>query len=55
MYIHIHTFKYIHAHTYYGGQMFYSVFLSVREMDTQALFAAGTYTTRDIYEKCGAR
>ena len=27
----------------------------IGEMDTQALFAAGTYTTLDIYEKCRAR
>ena len=27
----------------------------IGEMNTQALFAAGTYTTLDIYEKCRAR
>ena len=29
--------------------------LLIGEMDTQALFAAGTYITLDIYEKCLAR
>ena len=54
MHIHIHTFKHIHTHTYYGGHLFHSVLFNP-EIDIQAFFAAGTYTTLDIYEKYRTR
>ena len=53
LYIYIHSNTYIHVHITEVKR--FMVCYLIGEMDTQALFAAGTYTALDIYEKCRAR
>ena len=51
MHMHIHTFKYIHTqlHIHITEVKCFIVCYLIGEMDTQALFAAGTYTTGPRY------
>ena len=55
----VSIYTYIHSNTYIHINIkevkCFIVCYLIGEMDTQALFAAGTYNTLDIYEKCRAR
>ena len=53
--MHSYTHAYIKMHTYsykLQGSNASIVCCLIKEMDTQHVFAAGMYTTLDIYEKC---
>ena len=56
--MHNYTFTYIQIHIIHihiTEVKRFKVCCLIGAMYTQALFAAGTYTTLDIYEKCRAR
>ena len=52
MHIHIHTLKYIqsHIHIHITNVECFIVCYLIGDMDIQALFAAVTHTTLDVYE-----
>ena len=54
MYIHIHIHSNTYIHIHITEVKYFIVCFLIGEMDTQALFAGGMYTTLDIYEKCRA-